>query len=129
MLRGLERSHFTAGCQILIWASPDGDMIERLRLDTVPFPQQKIICFNYSYSCGGAFKELSKRIQASNHDWLPPCFFVGIPLRLVGCSDSESFHFSCDHLPVERMNALESVSKPNTVSHDCCGFGLEVFQS
>jgi hypothetical protein len=33
---GLERSHFTAGCQILIWTSPDGDMSERLRLDTSP---------------------------------------------------------------------------------------------
>ena len=87
MLRGLERSHFTAGCQILIWASPDGDMIERLRLDTVPFPQQKIICFNYSYSCGGAFQELSKRIQASNHDWLPPlflCWNPTSPRRLLG---------------------------------------------
>jgi hypothetical protein len=76
------------------------------------------------------FKEWSKRIQASNHDWLLPYFFVGIPLRLVGYSDSDSFqHFSCGHLPVERMNALDAVSKPNTVSHDCCGFGLEVFQS
>jgi hypothetical protein len=33
---GLERSHFTAGCQILIRTSPDGDMSERLRLDTSP---------------------------------------------------------------------------------------------
>jgi hypothetical protein len=30
---GLERSHFTGGCQILIWTSPDGDMS---RLDTAP---------------------------------------------------------------------------------------------
>jgi hypothetical protein len=74
------------------------------------------------------FKEWSKRIQASNHDWLPPCFFAGIPLRLVGYSENFQ-HFSCGHLSVERMNVLDAVSKPSTVSHDCCGFGLEVFQS